>query len=355
MFWNDITFGKVVSASMVKKKIKVMLCGENIGITTSDIPYYRLFREFVEFVDFESARIILVTHHRQSISEFFRTYTESKIYLFLAAEGVTPDFNLFDYSVGFDPLSFDGRYCQIHPLSFFNLYLMYGDLFCARELPESPQNFFCNFIYSNPSANAYRDMFFHHLNAVKRVDSHGNHLTNIDSGIRRKSWSEPFWREDKIRIQKNYKFSIAIENQAQAGYITEKLITSYVAGTVPLYWGASDVSKYFNEDSFVNLRRFATVDESVDHVLRLDSDNRKYREVFKAPFMLKEHYEHFIEMEEALKAFFYKVFSEETVKNGPIRPVGTHNSLYILSQRKFQALVSFAYIVKQNIKGLWKR
>jgi hypothetical protein len=48
-----------------------------------------------------------------------------------------------------------------------------------------------------------------------------------------------------------YMYSIAIENTSSPSYITEKFFDCIVAGTVPLYFGGTDVGTYFPENSFI--------------------------------------------------------------------------------------------------------
>ena len=42
----------------------------------------------------------------------------------------------------------------------------------------------------------------------------------------------------KIDIMRRYRYCLVFENQRQPGYVTEKLLDCFVAGSVPLYWGA---------------------------------------------------------------------------------------------------------------------
>jgi hypothetical protein len=43
-----------------------------------------------------------------------------------------------------------------------------------------------------------------------------------------------------------YLFSVVIENSRAAGYFTEKLIDSFLTLSLPIYWGAPDVSHFFD-------------------------------------------------------------------------------------------------------------
>jgi hypothetical protein len=44
----------------------------------------------------------------------------------------------------------------------------------------------------------------------------------------------------KIDIMRRYRYCLVFENQCQPGYITEKLLDCFVAGAVPIYWGAPE-------------------------------------------------------------------------------------------------------------------
>jgi len=48
-----------------------------------------------------------------------------------------------------------------------------------------------------------------------------------------------------------YAFSIIIESCAAAGFFTEKIIDCFALRTVPIYWGAPDIYRYFNPDGMI--------------------------------------------------------------------------------------------------------
>ena len=307
---------------------RVALSGRGRGVSLEDIPYANYFIDLVEFVDFESSDFVIVTHHRKSLMEYYQFFNQNKIYLFLPGESISPDFNLFDYAVGFDPIEFNDRYIQIHPLSFFNRYWNFGNFFGLRSGIESEKRSFCNFIYSNPRSHPFRDEFFFALNKSLSVDSLGNHLNNKDLGIKRKDYSQSNWRQDKIQIQAKYKFSIAFENQRSSGYVTEKLLTSYLAGTIPIYWGAPDVGLCFNDASFVNVCDYNSPEEAIDKVLEINSDEGLFRNILSEPLLLTHQIELFIEKDYQLRRFFQKVFDQRSLSSKLCRPVGTYNDYY---------------------------
>jgi len=48
-----------------------------------------------------------------------------------------------------------------------------------------------------------------------------------------------------------YKYSLAIENSATSDYWTEKISDCFLSFTFPIYYGCSNIQKYFPSDSFV--------------------------------------------------------------------------------------------------------
>lgn len=52
----------------------------------------------------------------------------------------------------------------------------------------------------------------------------------------------------------NYKYAIAIENGRTPYYFSEKIIDPILCWTTPIYWGCSNISKYFPKGSFVEIK-----------------------------------------------------------------------------------------------------
>lgn len=66
---------------------------------------------------------------------------------------------------------------------------------------------------------------------------------------------------DKFDAISNCKFNLCIENLRYKGYVTEKIIHSFVAGTIPVYLGAPDIEKYIPKNCFIDVRDFKTIEE----------------------------------------------------------------------------------------------
>lgn len=196
-------------------------------------------------------------------------------------ENLRPDFNFFDYAIGFDKISFEDRYL------YYPLYMSYGnDLEKALHKHELPDDFylkktrFCNYVVSNGKASSVaRDQMFDLINKeYKKVDSGGKYRNNLQGG-------QPV--KDKFQFQKNYKFSLAFENSCYKGYTTEKLIQAFAAGTIPIYWGNPDVAEEFNEKAFINCHTLNSFDEVVDRVREIDRNNKLYMDMVHQPIVNK--------------------------------------------------------------------
>ena len=59
------------------------------------------------------------------------------------------------------------------------------------------------------------------------------------------------WRDEKGEFLQKYLFSIAIENEKQENYYTEKILDCFATGTIPIYWGGDITRRHFNEKGII--------------------------------------------------------------------------------------------------------
>jgi len=74
----------------------------------------------------------------------------------------------------------------------------------------------------------------------------------------------------KYEVLARYAFCLCFENMAMRGYISEKILDCFYAGTVPVYLGAQDIRDFVPGDAFVDARRFESWDALWRHVSGLD-------------------------------------------------------------------------------------
>lgn len=198
------------------------------------------------------------------------------IKIFYAGEEQCPDFNICDYGIGFDYITFGDRYFRL-PLIYHPMYRE-DYLKMQRRAPGEPRSQFCSFVYSNPQASPIRSEFFKQLSLYKKIDSGGKYMNNVGGPV-----------PNKYLFEKNYKFSIAFENVSHAGYTTEKLMQAFAAGGIPIYWGDPLICNMFNKKSFINVMDFPSVDDAIQYIKSVDENTNLYNS-YLTEQPLKEEY-----------------------------------------------------------------
>lgn len=205
-------------------------------------------------------------------SEFKHFYSRKKVALFFAGECISPDMNIFDYATTFDrDMKLADRVIRRPIVSFFGsfnkkpLNLPRYDVDAVLWRKDK----FCNFIYSNPKAHPCRDALFYSLSRYKKVDALGRHLKNC---VCQDSRNATDFEAKSVEMKQPYKFSIAAENAKFRGYTSEKILTSFLAYTVPIYWGDPCIELEFNSKAFINANKLDSK-TLLDIVRAVDSDD----------------------------------------------------------------------------------
>ena len=92
----------------------------------------------------------------------------------------------------------------------------------------------------------------------------------------------------KIDGLKDYRFQIVIENCQMKNYFSEKIVDCFVTGTIPIYWGCSNINEFFNIGGIFT---FSSLEE-LDSILRL-IDGKVYQnklEFVKKNFEIAKKY-----------------------------------------------------------------
>ncbi|GAA8530792.1 glycosyltransferase family 10 [Helicobacter pylori] len=213
--------------------------------------------------------------------------------VFYTGENEVPNFNLFDYAIGFDELDFNNRYLRM-PLYYAHLhykaelvndttspYKLKALYTCKKPSHKFKENHpnlcavvnnesdplkrgFASFVASNANA-PIRNAFYDALNAIEPVTGGGSVKNTLGYKV-----------ENKNEFLSQYKFNLCFENSQGYGYVTEKIIDAYFSHTIPIYWGSPSVAKDFNPRSFVNVCDFKDFDEAIDYVRYLHTHPNAY-------------------------------------------------------------------------------
>jgi len=91
--------------------------------------------------------------------------------------------------------------------------------------------------------------------------------------------------DELLKLYSQYKFVICFENSNNDGYITEKIFNVFLAGSIPIYDGSPDVSKYLNIDSMLLFK-----DEEFSKKLdQMNSDKNVYDSVVNNSKISKDY------------------------------------------------------------------
>jgi hypothetical protein len=143
----------------------------------------------------------------------------------------------------------------------------------------------------------------------------------------------------------SFKYSIAIENTSKPDYWTEKLADCFLSYTVPLYFGATNISDYFPEDSYIWLP-IDNPDEAIETITRTieqDSWEERLPALIEARKRVLHDYSFVAqvvnrvhsELPDLLERPFItkKVFGRRTRPNGWRRGVGLLKNLSLVRDR----------------------
>lgn len=210
-------------------------------------------------------------------NEHFK-YTNCVKILFLG-ENIVPDFNLYDYAMGFHYIDFEDRYLRLP------LYVLYSKKIINAALTKHTfttkyyleKKKFCNFVISNPYAASGRDAMIDALNQYQTVDSGGRYRNNVGGPV-----------ADKMEFVKNYRFTMAFENSSMNGYTTEKILEAFAGDTIPIYWGSSRIAEEFNPEAFINCHAYSSFDEVIQRVREINENEELYLQMITAPMVTKE-------------------------------------------------------------------
>ena len=142
-------------------------------------------------------------------------------------------------------------------------------------------------------------IYLHNNNEPKRrrqIYEKLNNYKHIDTKSEVQHLISQYLSLDKINLIKNYKFTFAMQNHSTVelmegqkyypGFICEKIIDSYFANTIPIYYGNDKITEYFNEKSFINWHSFDSDESFINKIIELDNNDDLYLEYLNQPTFL---------------------------------------------------------------------
>lgn len=186
-------------------------------------------------------------------------------------ENIRPYYKNYDLSLTSDINEYRGRNINLPlwllELDLFNRNRNYDDreiynidLFCNERVIDFSKRK-SGIVYIGNNEEPFRQSIIYDLSkAIKNLHKYG-------------SQSNPI--ENKIALLEKYKGSIAFENSFYPGYVTEKIIHTYLAGSMTLYWGCSEGSFIKNNPLFFEVNTTSDIKQIIRRAEYIINKNEK--------------------------------------------------------------------------------
>ena len=188
------------------------------------------------------------------------------------SENYIPDLNQADYALSQSHIMYLDRYLKF-PIFIWiiNKFNKYDIRKIRRESIKKTNKKFCAaVISSNQTSEYFRFNFINELNKYKKIDMGGRAFNNVGGRVK-----------NKIEFLSNYKFSFSMENTKGDGYISEKIIDSFIAGTIPIYYGDYMIDEFINPKTFILVNSEQDLKKKIEYIKKIDNDDALYKSILK--------------------------------------------------------------------------
>uniref|UniRef100_A0A7S2SJN3 Fucosyltransferase n=1 Tax=Eucampia antarctica TaxID=49252 RepID=A0A7S2SJN3_9STRA len=100
--------------------------------------------------------------------------------------------------------------------------------------------------------------------------------------------------DNATTAMEGYRFAITMEGYISSDYVSEKLVNAFLGGTIPVYYGTKDVSKFFNPRAFIDMRDFPSFEAAAVYVHEVDNNDTLALQYLREPPCTKENLEHLL-------------------------------------------------------------
>ena len=232
--------------------------------------------------------------------DFLDSKYNNSIKIAFFTENQLPDFSKADYCIGNSHIIYLDRYFRM-PVYFINrtnpINIEAIDLIRNKTLKNNIRTKFCGAVISNAFiTDGFRLNFINELNKYKIVDMGGGYNNNV--GI----------INDKIEFLSSYKFSIAMENTEGEGYLSEKIIESFLSGTIPIYYGDYMIDEHINPETYILIRGEKDIKNKIEYIKEIDNNDELYKKILGKKVLLNNEYANKITKD--FTTFFEHIFDQ---------------------------------------------
>lgn len=179
-------------------------------------------------------------------------------------------------------------------------------LFVPASRPKNTGKHFL--LYVNSHYVAYREMAAHMLsNLGQKMHVLGNCQGNLDTvpivvDASRPSRCQPYTNDNRpstlivpedLSRQSNYfnkvvfqdfRYMLLMEDANIPGYITERIVDGFMAGTVPIYYGTTQIFDIFNKNSFIYYD-INDPQEALNRIRFMEDNPDAYQQMLNEPIL----------------------------------------------------------------------
>ena len=179
------------------------------------------------------------------------------------------------------------------------------DLFFDHS--KKPKNSGKHFLlYANSHYVYYREAAAHSLAAIKPIHAIGICQGNTAAGPKEDGLKSPQcqpYKENEIPssvivhtesgrndrsfnsvIGHDFRFVLLMENVKSDGYITEKIVDGFMSGSIPIYYGTTEVFDIFNRNAFIYFD-IENPYQALDRIEHLENDPQEYERMLNEPIL----------------------------------------------------------------------
>ena len=88
------------------------------------------------------------------------------------------------------------------------------------------------------------------------------------------------------KIYKDYRYALVMENKKHPGFISEKILNSFLSGSIPIWYGSTEIFSIFNRKSFI----YYDIDDpkaAVNKIAYLEYNRTAYDEMLNEPILVE--------------------------------------------------------------------
>ena len=116
--------------------------------------------------------------------------------------------------------------------------------------------------------------------------------------------------KNKIKFLSSYKFSISMENTEGDGYLSEKIIDSFLSGTIPIYYGDYMIDEFINPDTYILIRGEKDIKNKIEYIKEIDNNDELYKKIIRKKVLLSNNNNKENKIKKEFIEFFENIFNQ---------------------------------------------